>query len=996
MWRSIDELADSPAFREAIAHEFPHGASEWDDEASRRTFLKIMGASIALAGINGCVKPTTEKIVPYVRQPEEMTPGKPLYFATAKTFRGFARGIVAESHEGRPTKIEGNDLHPASLGAADAITQAHTLNLYDPDRSQIVNKYGEVSNWNGFTQTIQGDLLAKQSSGGQGVRLLTGTVTSPTLNAQIEDFLRRYPNAKWHQYEPINSDNEKLGLTAAFGKAVQPIYHFDKAKVVVSLDSNFLTDLPGSVRYARDFVEGRRVLPRQGKHEMNRLYVIESSPTIAGAYADEKLRVKPSEMISIARDLLAGNGSKPILKKIAEDLEKNHGASIVIAGDSQPPEVHAIAAALNDKLGNVGKTVEYIEPVEFGYPKDGQLASLKSLVDEMKQNTVDVLIILGGNPAYDAPVDFGFADALRIMSAAPAKRTVHMSLYYDETSFLCQWHLPLAHELEVWSDARAYDGTASIMQPLIAALYQGKSSHILLSILLGAPNRGGYEILREYWAAHYDGGDFDSAWTKWLNDGVIANTASKVTSVTLAANATAQTAQASAGGKEIIFRPDPLIWDGSYANNGWLMECPRPLTKLTWDNAAIMSPNTAKDYGYPSDDYTSKPKVPVVEISVNNQPPIKAPVWILPGHPDDCVTVHFGFGRMRAGRIGGNLESQPGFDAYKLRTSGSMWSASNAAIKNADEEMMLACTQNHTLMEQHERNVLHIKPINPEHGEHGEEEPRKVSLSLYPPYPYPDDVRKGNKWGMVIDQNACIGCNACVVACQAENNIPVVGKEEVSRGREMHWLRIDHYYTGENINEAEGPFFQPLACMHCENAPCEVVCPANATMHDQEGINNMVYNRCIGTRYCSNNCPYKVRHFNFFPYNDQWVSSEVQKMVENPNVTVRSRGVMEKCSYCIQRISAARINAKKEFVNGIRPEDAIYDGEVVTACQQSCPTKAIYFGNLNDKDLSRNGAGSIVRLMAEEEGHYTLLDEELQTLPRTSYLPRYTNRAEKA
>ena len=715
MWRSLDELANTPEFREGVQREFPVAASEWDDDASRRTFLKIMGASIALAGVGGCVKPTAEKIVPYVRQPEELIPGKPLYFATAATFRGFARGVVAESHEGRPTKIEGNPDHPASLGSADVRMQAHVLNLYDPDRSQIVNYAGEVSNWNQFTKTIQAVLDDKKSSGGQGIRLLTGTVTSPSLAAQIDSLIKQYPNVKWHQHEAINTDNEKLGLAQAFGlsngKFVNPIYKFDAAKIVVSLDSNFLMDLPGSVRYARDFMNARRVLPKQGKHEMNRLYVAECTPTIAGAYADERVRLKPSDLITLARDLLAGNGSSDFLKKLTKDLEANHGASLIIAGDSQPAEVHAIAAALNSKLGNVGKTIDYIPAVEIEYPETGQTESLRSLAADIKGGSVDVLIMIGGNPVYDAPVDFDFANVLKTMSTTLGKTTVHMSEYYDETSFNSQWHLPLAHELEAWGDARAYDGTASIMQPLIAPLYQGRSANLLLSIMLGSPNRGGLEILQDYWR-NAMAADFDAQWNKWLNAGLIAGSASKPTSVTLAADATKQTAPSLAGGKEIIFRPDPFIWDGRYANNGWLMECPRPLTKLVWDNAAIMSPKTASEYGYPSNDYTAKPKAPLVSISVAGQEPITAGVWVLPGHPDDSVTLHLGFGRKRTGRIGGDADNTPGFNAYALRTSGNLWSAPNAAIKDTGEEILLACTQNHALMDQNERNLLHVEPIS--------------------------------------------------------------------------------------------------------------------------------------------------------------------------------------------------------------------------------------------------------------------------------------------
>ena len=489
----------------------------------------------------------------------------PASLSISRLRRHFAalHGVVVESHEGRPTKIEGNPDHPASLGSADAITQAHVLNLYDPDRSQIVDFAGEVKNWTDFTKTIAVVLEEKKSSGGQGVRLLTGTVTSPTLAWQIDAFIKQYPNVKWHQYEPINSDNEKLGLAQAFGlkngKFVDPVYHFENAKIVVSLDSNFLMELPGSVRYARDFAEARCVLPKQGKKTMNRLYVAECTPTIAGAFADERVRVKPSELINIARTILAGNGTSDFLKKLAADLEKNHGASLVIAGDSQPPEVHAIAAALNSRLGNIGKTVDYIDAVEVEYPSAGQTESLRSLVADIKANSVDVLIMIGGNPVYDAPVDLDFGRVLEDFSKKPGKRSIHASEYYDETSFYCQWHLPLAHELEVWSDARAYDGTATIMQPLIAALYQGKSSHVLMSILLGTPNRGGLEIVQDYWrTAGIASEDFETQWDKWLNIGMVAQSASKPVNVTLAADATNQTATVSAGGMEIIFRPDPL------------------------------------------------------------------------------------------------------------------------------------------------------------------------------------------------------------------------------------------------------------------------------------------------------------------------------------------------------------------------------------------------------------------------------------------------------
>lgn len=1034
LWRSLDERAMTPQFQQALQREFPALASEWGDETSRRTFLKVMGASIALAGVGtGCFRQPDEKIVPYVRQPEQLVPGKPLYFATSITFGGYARGVLVESHEGRPTKIEGNPDHPSTLGASDAFTQAAILSLYDPDRSQTVMRAGEVGNWSLFTHALEQALAKHDSGGGQGLRILTRTITSPTLLAQMAAFQKKYPKAVWHQYDPVNHDNSREGARLASAQEAQAVYKFDQAKVIVSLDDNFLSDHAGSIRYARDFASGRRV--RSDRREMNRLYVAESTPTITGAMADSRVRVKPGRIEAIARDILGGIGGSstdPFVAAVLKDLNAHRGASLVVVGENQPPAVHALGHAINAALGNIGKTVTFIEPIAKG--PASQTESLRTLVADMNAGSVQTLVIFCGNPAYDAPSDLKFDAALKSFSEKRdangqfANLSVRLGSHNDETSFLCHWHLPLSHELETWGDARGHDGTAGIIQPLVAPLYESRSEIEVMSLLLGERDRSGHEIVREHWRmSRGNVANFDAWWEQTLRDGIIegsAFTAKDLTVKTDGGAAKPQATTAPAKGQiEIVFRPDPNIWDGTFANNGWQQECPKPLTKLTWDNAALMSHATAVRLGVI--DVTEAPgnqiKTSLVRITVTGQS-VDAPVWILPGQPDDVVTLHLGYGRTRAGRIG----NEHGFNAYAIRTSAAPWFAAATSVHVLDETYPIACTQNHQMMEQHGRNLIHVAPIAaydsakhvPHGGGHGgghgaahggteggakheplekeahhtaveespkrglkpgEEHPRRtVSLpihadsSVYPSHPY-----DGNKWGMVIDQNTCIGCNACVVACQSENNIPVVGKKEVSLGREMHWLRIDTYFGGE-VEQAEGPFFQPLPCMHCENAPCEVVCPVEATSHDAEGLNVMTYNRCIGTRYCSNNCPYKVRRFNFLHYSKPIKESGPLMQMMNPDVTVRFRGVMEKCSFCIQRINHARIDAKKESRD-------IKDGEVVTACAQACPTQAIYFGNLNDSDAA-------VTKLVHEPTNYGLL-EELQTRPRTTYLPRFTNAA---
>lgn len=976
-WRSLEELADTEEFQAFLRAEFPHPAPDLTDAVSRRHFLKLMGASLALAGVTACTRQPTEHIVPYVRALEEIVPGKPLFFATAMPMAGAAIGVLVESHMGRPTKVEGNPDHPASLGATDVFAQASVLTLYDPDRSQVVTYLGSVSTWDEFLQALGTALEGQRVVKGAGLRLLTETVTSPTLARQIEAILDLFPEAKWHQYEPIHRDHVKAGARLAFGEVVETRYRFDRADVILSLDGDFLTRLPGSVAYARQFTSRRRT--GSATETMNRLYVVESVPTLTGSMADHRLALRASQIEALARAVARELGlvedelaeflipHKAWIEALARDLKRHRGASLIIAGDEQPPAVHALVHAMNHALGNVGKTVVYTEPIE-ARPIE-QMESLQELVADMDAGRVDALIILGGNPVYTAPADLDFAERL-----SKVKFRVHLGLYNDETAELCHWHIPETHYLESWSDVRAYDGTVSIVQPLIAPLYGGKSAHELLSALLGKPGQSSYAIVRETWRAEYERGrwpqykNFEHFWQIALNRGVIEGTTLTPKSVSLKmppGGWASPSEPGTAGGArqagtqrtlEINFRPDPTIWDGRFANNGWLQELPKPLTKLTWDNAALVSPALAERLGLKNGD--------LVRLEYRDRL-VRAPIWVLPGHPDDSVTVHLGYGRRRAGRLGTGI----GFNAYVLRSSDASWFAPGVTISKTGDRYELVSTQHHHSMEG--RHLVRVGTVeeyrkNPRFAQEMGENPAP-DMTLYPGYTY-----QGYAWGMAIDLNACIGCNACVIACQAENNIPVVGKKEVGVGREMHWIRVDRYYRGGLDNPET--YHQPVPCMHCENAPCEVVCPVGATVHDKEGLNVMVYNRCVGTRYCSNNCPYKVRRFNFKLYAD-W-TTESFKAQRNPDVTVRSRGVMEKCTYCLQRINTVRIEAEKQN----RP---IRDGEILTACQQACPTEAIVFGNINDPD------SRVARLKAEPLNYGILT--ELNTRPRTTYLAKLRN-----
>ena len=873
---------------------------------TRRDFLKLGAAAAALA-TGACTRPR-EPIVPYAHQPEGTLPGIPHFYASAASFVGAAEGLLIESNTGRPTKVEGNPAHPASLGATSIHGQASVLELWDPARSKAPRHGGQPATRAEFERELDAALSKITEQRGAGLAVLVGACDSPTLAAQLAGIHRRYPNARIHQWDPLARVNSREGARLAFGRPLEPLVRLQEAGAILSLDSRFLDDHPYRLAYARAFARGRVL--RDGR--MARLYALESAPSLAGAMADHRWAMPLADIEAwlVAKDAR--------FQRIWQDLQANRG--VILAGEALSPWAHALVHRLNAELR---APVAYIPPVDaLG------AAPLAELVDAMRRREVELLVIIGGNPAYDAPADLEFSDAVQSVPLS-----VHLSLYDDETSARCTWHLPATHFMEHWSDARAYDGTASIVQPLIAPLYDGISPHELLALLLRAP-QSGYEIVRAHWP--------DADWDTALRKGVIAGSAYKAAALT--PRAVPIPAQTKSSGWSVRFVADESVLDGRYANNTWLQELPRAHTKLTWDNAALLSPQSAATLHVQTGD--------LLDVRLGDRS-VRAPAWVMPEQADGTITLVLGYGRPRAGPVGNGV----GYDAYRLRTSKAPWSASNADVVKAPGRYEFATTQNHARMEG--RDLAREVPI----ADVERFEAERPQTSLYTPWPY-----EGYRWAMSVSLNSCIGCNACTIACQAENNIPTVGKDQVIAGREMHWIRVDRYYEGNRTR------FQPVPCMHCENAPCEYVCPVEASVHDSEGLNVQVYNRCVGTRFCSQNCPYKVRRFNFY---DHTPRAETLKAQMNPEVTVRMRGVMEKCTYCVQRITRARIEAERE-------ERRIRDGEVVTACQAACPTGAIVFGDLNDPQ-------SAIVSAKRSPLDYDLL-AELNTRPRTSYAARVLNR----
>jgi molybdopterin-containing oxidoreductase family iron-sulfur binding subunit len=974
-WRSLAQIEDLPEYRTALEREFPEGASELPDVISRRDMILLVGASLSLAGLAGCRRPV-EEIVPYVAAPEEIVPGIPRYYATTMPFGRSAYGLIVESHEGRPTKIEGNPSHPSTLGASSSRVQASVLGLYDPDRSQSITLKGERKSWNDFV-TAWGQLSqAHAADGGAGLAVLSESFSSPTLARLASELRARYPKSQWATYDAVSDENRLAGLRSATGRDLDLMLRFDRASVILCLDADPLLTDPEAIRHARGFADGRRAgalstsSGQASSGAMNRLYAVEGVYSLTGAMADHRLRLDSRQIAAFLAALAARLGVPGAssqagadvpgvdprwIDAVAKDLLANRGKGLVIAGERQPASVHSGVCALNAYLGNNGKTVSYYETKDAALPSVG---SLTSLVSAMKGGAVQTLVILGGNPVFDAPADLDFASAM-----AMVPHTIALGHMADETSSSAEWQIPRAHYLESWGDARAAGGTLSVVQPLILPLFGGRTPVEVLGLMVGGKDRPGYDIVRDTWKPILGEAEFDKKWNRVLHDGLLAG--SELTEVVPKAAAFPELARAtgSASGLEIVFVPSPSLHDGRFANDGWLQELPDPLTKLTWDNPALLSPKTAETLGLANEE--------LVRLDYAGRS-LELPVWILPGMADGVVAVTLGYGRQRAGRIGSGV----GFDTFTVRSSRAPGFDSGVTLTRLGRRYPLSATQDHGSMEGRpivrESTVAELRSAKKEEARTGalgvfEEEPEHFSLWKEHSY------EQGHQWGMTIDLNACIGCNACMTACQSENNVPVVGKIQVAKQREMHWIRVDRYFSGEPSGSPE-IVFQPVPCMQCEDAPCEQVCPVAATVHDKEGLNVMVYNRCIGTRYCSNNCPYKVRRFNFFNFTKD--TPDILKLAMNPDVTVRARGVMEKCSYCTQRINRAKIDGK--FAGR-----ELRDGDVKTACQQACPASAIEFGDLRD-------ASSRVAKAKADPRNYALL-EELNTKPRTTYLAKVRN-----
>jgi MoCo/4Fe-4S cofactor protein with predicted Tat translocation signal len=1001
-WTSLDDFtlqeSADPSARAHLAAEFPREALDFSDGVSRRGFMTLMGAAVALGTLEGCRRPV-DKILPYARMPEDVAVNVTSYYATVIDRRGESLGLLVESHEGRPTKIEGNPDHSASRGKTDLLAQATVLDLYDPDRARQPSSHGEDKRYADAEAALRAVLQTQAGNGGTGLRILASPTSSPTFVRLRQAVLRRFPNARFHTWSAASNSNAREGARLAFGQVVLPVLALERARVIVSLDSDFLQTESGAVRNTRGFAQGRRPGP-----EMSRLYVVEPSYTTTGANADHRLRLAARE-VELYLHALAGrlvsqhgidlgaiaaavrNAQAPQgvpakwIEAVAADLVAHRGASALVVGSRQPPTVHALAHAINQALGNAGQTVQYVAPADRDEVDHG--ADIAALAEAMGGGQVQALVILGANPVYDAPGDLAFGEKL-----ARVPNSFLLSSHRDETAERSTWHIPRAHELEAWGDGQSIDGTVAIQQPLIQPLFQGRSDIELLAFIADAPSTRGHDLVQEtHRGAGVPAVIFNRAWRRALNRGVHTEGASGAAVPAILGGAVAQRmGQRQAGAPigqnnlEVNFLVDNKMLDGRHANNAWLMELPDPVTKITWDNAAYVSPATAQGLGIANGD--------MVRLSKGNRS-VELVAWILPGQADWSVGLPLGWGRTKAGRVG----TRKGFDVSPLRSANALWFTDGVTVSKTGATYPLSQTQDHFRMEGRPMAVeATLADFNETPNFAARRSPTPRTLPLWREV----DYSTGHRWGMTIDLASCTGCNTCVVACQSENNIPVVGKEQVSRGREMHWLRIDRYFVSPkahgNDRDPEATSdpavaFQPLACVHCEEAPCENVCPVNATVHSPEGLNEMAYNRCIGTRYCANNCPYKVRRFNYLNWHNDGVYQpedadvpETVRMQMNPNVTVRFRGVMEKCTYCVQRIQGRKIEARRAD-NGRGRH--LRDGELMTACQQACPADAIVFGDLNDRE-------SRIAEMHRNDRRYALLGE-IGTQPRTLYLAKIRN-----
>jgi len=984
-WQSLQALARSLGLEDTIRPQFPAGGDKAPAVMPRRNFLTLMGAALALAGLSGCRRPL-EKIVPYVNKPEQIVPGVPEYYATSLAIGAEVHHLLVESHEGRPTYISGNNLRVSTGGAAHPWAVAALLGLYDPDRSRRVLKNGQPAGMEAFISAWGELFTAFRANGGEGLAVLAAAFASPSLARLAGQFRATFPKARWVIYEPVSDENILRGVAAAVGQPLAPVYDFEKADVVLALDADFLGTESRAYAHALAFANRRRVASE--RDTMNRLYLVESTLSQTSTMADHRLTLQSRQAgaflgalalelqsrglhLSLDQSLAAcGNHAfdKRWLRVVAEDLLSNRGRCLVLAGRRQPPQVHALTVALNEVLGNTGATVVY---KSRPHTTVSDHAALARLARSMNAGAVNTLVMLGGNPVYNAPADLGFAAAL-----SKVGHTIHLSGHVDETSRAATWRLPRRHFLESWGDVSSLEGALGVTQPLIAPLYgEGLSPLELLALLAGGEQHSGYDVVRATWQALLKDGNFERRWRKVLHDGLLeVGLAAENVRVSqdrvgryLQAHPLA-VAPASRDNLEIVFTSSPAVYDGRFANNGWLQEWPDPVTKITWDNAAVISLATARSLGVRNQE--------LVRLRCQGRT-LTIPVWIMPGQADNSITVALGYGRMAAGRVGSGV----GFNAYALRTSAAPDMDIGVRLMPTGATYALACVQDHHGLDEESLAAKGIQDRlgaivptatleeyrrQPHFAEEAVEHPPLESMWRDHKY------EEGYQWGMSIDLNACTGCGACTIACQSENNIPIVGKEQVLNGREMHWMRVDRYFSGDIANPVVST--QPVNCVQCEMAPCESVCPVTATSHDEEGLNTMTYNRCVGTRYCANNCPYKVRRFNFFNYTKDLPESV--RNAQNPDVTVRFRGVMEKCTYCVQRIVRGKLDAKAAGRE-------LRDQEVRTACQESCPTDAIVFGNINDPD-------SQVSRRKAQDRDYALLGE-LNLRPRGTYLAKLRN-----
>jgi len=1056
-WQSLSELAETPAMQAQIGQEFQNYDPGAMLNTSRRKFLKLAGASMALAGITltGCRRWPKENVVDQNSRPMGRIPGVPEQYASVFELGGIGQPLLVTTYDGRPIKIEGNPLHPLSatfggrLGSSSVFAQASILEMYDPERSRTPiqrtsNGVRQPLSWKSFKE-FAGEFTAANKGKGESIAILTEAAAGPTFRDSLAAFQKAFPGAKVYEYEAISRDNEREASKKAFGQPGRWYYDLSKANVIVSFDADLFGQHPNALKHANDWAKGRKSVDHEEHRTMNRLYAIESRYTTTGAVCDERFpasnRVIEQMVLQLAFKAGLGSGQAGLKQEeikyidaVWEDLQKNNGKAVIVGGQHLRPEVLGAIAAINDKIGALNNTLSLIGEAD----RPTHLEAITELTQRLTAGQVETLIILGGNPAYDAPADLGFDAAI-----GKAKNSIHLSLYDNETSNACVWHVNRAHYLESWGDAEFWDGSIGLQQPMIEPLFGGKTPSELLLILSGEPEASCQDLMHRTWSKRLNEPFVATAasFQKILHDGF---SPAKPTPVKLSNTKLAQVSfEPAVEGYELRFVPDSKTYDGRFANNGWLQELPELITKVTWDNVAWISYADAQALGVKQRNHEED----VLEITLEGKS-LKIPAFVVPGQPKGVITLPLGYARKyagsvllsdRFGSIGGGDgtpgSTGPGYDTYKLRTSKNLWAAYGATVTNTGETATVASTLQHHIIEPtgmeirqkrigekfepgmivHETTLeKYIKDPEAAH----ENSEKLLPLQLFPgPYQnkkaepgVPDQFNIPHAWGMAIDMSTCVGCNACVIACQAENNIPIVGRDEVIMTRSMHWLRIDRYYKSsgktyeEQLSDPNPEItLQPMTCVHCENAPCEQVCPVAATVHDSEGLNTMVYNRCIGTRYCANNCPYKVRRFNFLDYHSRipgewrkpWLGipdtqqpesvDKIRALGFNPDVTVRMRGVMEKCTYCVQRIKSAENTRRIEWLDGKRPQPTVDDFDVVTACQQACPSEAIIFGNLNDKN-------SLVYKQQQTERSYQVL-QELNNRPRTHHLAKIRNPA---